>query len=74
MSYRIQIKIEVINEEGQVVNIKGHDAVTAARYSRSDFPLVTCDKGSTGFPNAESALTAANQLHAIIKPLMNVAG
>lgn len=73
MSYRIQVKIEIIDEDGLPINIKGHSGEVREKYSPSDLPLVTCDKGSTGYPNPQTALTALNNLHAVVKPLVEIA-
>lgn len=47
MIYRIQVKIEIVDEDGLPINIKGHSGEVREKYSSSDYPLVTCDRGNT---------------------------
>ncbi len=72
MSYRVQVKIEVIDEAGLPVNIKGHSGATREQYSPSEFPLVTCTNVKGLYQSTESALATLNQLHSVIKPLVQV--
>lgn len=72
MSYRLQVKIEIIDEVGLPINIKGHSGETREKYSPGDFPLVTCTQSLLEYPTPRTALIALNNLHAVVKPLANL--
>jgi len=65
-AYNVQIKIEVVNDEGEPVNIKGH-----TNTGTSDFPLVTCTRAGE-FETPREALDRLNKLHAVISPLKDL--
>lgn len=65
-AYKVQIKIEVVNDEGEPVNIKGH-----TNTGTSDFPLVTCTRAGE-FETPREALDRLNKLHAVISPLKDL--
>lgn len=71
-AFKVLIKIEVVNDHGEPVNIKGYP-VSARKDSEHNqaFPLVTCTLAGE-FETPKDALARLNKLHAVVSPLKDL--